>query len=189
MNIFVLDLDPQVAASYHCDRHVLKMIIEYSQLLSTAHRILDGEPYVGLSKSGRKVRRWRLPEAIDDKVYQATHVNHPCAVWARTNAPNYGWLWCLTHEVSRQYTERYGKIHKCQSVLCEQLAERPKAFGSAIIGKYTPFPLAMPDKYKSADPVESYRAYYLGEKMGFAKWAHSETPPFIQEAYAHVLHF
>lgn len=42
MNIFVLDRDPYIAASYHCDKHVVKMICEYAQLLSTAHRQLDG---------------------------------------------------------------------------------------------------------------------------------------------------
>lgn len=45
MNIFVLDRDPYIAASYHCDKHVVKMIVEYAQLLSTAHRQLDGTPH------------------------------------------------------------------------------------------------------------------------------------------------
>ena len=44
MNIFVLDQNPYNAAEYHCDRHVVKMIVEYAQLLSTAHRQLDGTP-------------------------------------------------------------------------------------------------------------------------------------------------
>ena len=43
MNIFYLHKDPDICAEYHCDKHVLKMIIEYAQLLSTAHRMLDGE--------------------------------------------------------------------------------------------------------------------------------------------------
>lgn len=44
MNIFVLDRDPYIAAQMHCDKHVIKMICEYAQLLSTAHRQLDGTP-------------------------------------------------------------------------------------------------------------------------------------------------
>jgi hypothetical protein len=42
MNIFYLDEDPKICAQYHCDKHVVKMIIEYAQLFSTAHRVLDG---------------------------------------------------------------------------------------------------------------------------------------------------
>jgi hypothetical protein len=32
MNIFYLDEDPKICAQYHCDKHVVKMIIEYAQL-------------------------------------------------------------------------------------------------------------------------------------------------------------
>ena len=37
MNIFYLSDDPQICAEQHCDKHVVKMCIEYAQLLSTAH--------------------------------------------------------------------------------------------------------------------------------------------------------
>ena len=43
MNIFYLHEDPQTSAKMHCDKHVVKMIIEYAQMLSTAHRMLDGK--------------------------------------------------------------------------------------------------------------------------------------------------
>ena len=43
MNIFVLDKNPIKAAQQHCDKHVVKMILESAQMLSTAHRILDGK--------------------------------------------------------------------------------------------------------------------------------------------------
>ena len=38
MNIFVLHEDPITAAKHHCDKHVVKMILESAQLLCTAHR-------------------------------------------------------------------------------------------------------------------------------------------------------
>lgn len=44
MNIFYLDKNPVMAAQYHCDQHVVKMILETAQMLSTAHRVLDGIP-------------------------------------------------------------------------------------------------------------------------------------------------
>ena len=43
MNIFYLHPNPQTAARMHCDKHCVKMILEYAQLLSTAHRDLDGD--------------------------------------------------------------------------------------------------------------------------------------------------
>ena len=57
MNVFVLDYDPKTAAEMHCDKHTVKMILETAQLLSTSHRLLDGDRYIGESKSGRKAKR------------------------------------------------------------------------------------------------------------------------------------
>ena len=59
MNIFYLSDDPQLCAEQHCDKHVVKMCIEYAQLLSTAHRILDGKEYTVI-QNGRRIKRWRL---------------------------------------------------------------------------------------------------------------------------------
>ena len=42
MNVFALHQHPIAAAKMHCDKHVVKMILETAQLLSTAHRMLDG---------------------------------------------------------------------------------------------------------------------------------------------------
>ena len=53
MNIFYLDEDPVTCARMHVDKHVVKMIVEYAQLLSTAHRVVDGRESIDLSKHGR----------------------------------------------------------------------------------------------------------------------------------------
>ena len=53
MNIFYLHKDPEVSAKMHCDKHVVKMIIEYAQMLSTAHRMLDGKIVRKPSRSGK----------------------------------------------------------------------------------------------------------------------------------------
>lgn len=39
MNIFVLSTNPVECASFHNDKHVVKMIVEYAQLLSSVHRV------------------------------------------------------------------------------------------------------------------------------------------------------
>lgn len=42
----------------------------------------------------------------------------------------------------------------------------------------TPFALAMPDKHKTADPVESYRSYYMSEeKQKIASWKKRRAKP------------
>ena len=80
MNIFYLSYDPRTAAAEHCDKHVVKMIVEYAQLLSTAHRVLDGIPYYDVSKNNRKVKRFKLDEPRESNLYKACHINHPSAV-------------------------------------------------------------------------------------------------------------
>ena len=67
MNIFYLDNDPVKCAEMHCDKHIVKMIIEYAQLMSTAHRMLDGKHYIDDS-SGRRIQRWRLQDGDMDAV-------------------------------------------------------------------------------------------------------------------------
>ena len=79
MNIFMLHMNTEENVKLHCDKHVVKMILEYAQMLSTAHRLIDG-PY-GLY--------------IDEKVYRATHDNHPCTIWVRDNCANYRYMYDL----------------------------------------------------------------------------------------------
>ena len=87
MNIFYLDTNPIKAAELHCDKHVVKMIIEYAQLMSTAHRVLDGELYEDRTANNRRIKRWRLNNNdMENVVYKASHINHPSAIWTRANA-------------------------------------------------------------------------------------------------------
>ena len=114
MNIFYLDHDTQKCAEMHNDKHVVKMILEYAQLLSTAHRILDGVLSTGVSASGRKKTVYVLADDRDTTLYSATHVNHPSAVWVRQSDANYMWLAELLEMVCGEYTYRYGKVHKVE---------------------------------------------------------------------------
>jgi hypothetical protein len=51
----------------HLDKHVVKMIIEYAQLMSTAHRFLDGEEYIDLTANGRRIKRWRMNDDLENQ--------------------------------------------------------------------------------------------------------------------------
>lgn len=172
MNIFFLSKDTRECAEYHCDRHVVKMILEYNQLLSTAHRLIDGHLVDGLSKSGRKRKVWVLDEPRDSVLYSATHMNHPSAVWCRQSVDTYKWLHTMLGELLKEYTRRYNKVHAC-SRLFEPLSDVPKNLKAA--GWIDP-PPAMPDHCKvPGNSIQSYRNYYIKEKSRFATWK-TQTP-------------
>jgi hypothetical protein len=187
MNIFYLHKDPVKAAEMHVDKHVVKMILESCQLLSTAHRVLDGIQQIGKSKTGRNVKRWVIPEQythglidLDSVLYQATHVNHPSAVWVRKSLLNYKWLHALLVALCNEYTYRYSKIHKCESDgLVHILSVAP--FNSPHVPFTEPTP-AMPDQYKvSENSIQSYRNYYNGEKQRMFSWKKRDVPEFINK--------
>ena len=155
MNIFFLDEDAKLCAQAHCDKHVIKMILEYAQMMSTAHRVLDP------------------PSELIEPMYKPTHKNHPAAVWVRESDANYQWTHDLWFWLCKEYWWRYDKIHKTWEKLYNKLSHTPLNIPS---GSFTTPPLCMPDEYKIEtgnsvqDAIESYRKYYLEDKSSFAKW-------------------
>ena len=79
MNIFYLDPDPSTCAKMHLDKHVVKMIIEYAQLMSTAHRVLDGEQYTDKTANNRNIQRWRMKDELSEHTLykQVMLIIHP----------------------------------------------------------------------------------------------------------------
>lgn len=184
MNIFYIDKDPVQAAQWMVDKHVVKMILESAQLLSTAHRVLDGnqvveQKYINGSVPARfrNVKRWRLNDARDPVVYQATHVNHPSAVWCRQSIENYNWLVEHFFALGDEYTHRYNKKHKCFGDLSYMLQSPPKNLQDYDM---TLMPSAMADEYKiSNDPCTNYRNYYKIGKSRMHKWTNRQPPEWI----------
>ena len=149
MNIFYLSHDVEECARFHCDKHLIKMVLEYSQLLSTAHRVIDGTESTGKSATGRMMRRWVLPDDREGKLYKATHINHPSAIWVRKSYQNYVWLWKLLDALCTEYTYRYGKVHKCQETgLVDELMYPPMNIPAHV--EFTEPTPAMPDSVKVA---------------------------------------
>lgn len=176
INIFYIHTDPVIAAQELVDRHVVKMILESCQLLSTAHRILDGVEYVALSPAGRKVKRWRLHDSREDVLYSATHINHPSAVWVRQSAANYRWLYDHLHAMIHEYAYRYGKLHKCNDLLYP-LFNVPDNIPQV---PFSAPPPAMDTKYIiSEDAVENYRNYYREGKKHLHGWKKRQVPNWI----------
>lgn len=139
MNIFVLDYDLDKCAASMCDKHVVKMVLETAQLLSAAVRKIS-------------------PDNIPESAYKLTHASHPCTKWASESRANFNWLRELGLAISREYTHRYGKIHKSSLVI----EDMPILAGG---DEMTKFAQAMPLQFKKMDAVAAYRAYYIGDKL------------------------
>jgi hypothetical protein len=197
MQIFALHIDPHIAAKYHCDKHVLKMVVEYAQLMSTAHRVLDGTRKTLVKPNGKKQHLYLLDgERVvlnpagkkyiisNPKLYNTTHVNHPCGVWLRESTANYYWLLGLLEECLLEYNRRYSKIHKIQKPvgrsqhsILQRLSDAP---ANLKHGELTEFAMAIPENYKVPnDPIASYKAFYIGDKARFAKWTNTDLPEWF----------
>lgn len=164
MNIFFLHLNQRKCAKWHVDKHVVKMILESTQLLCSAHHIFPN-----------KNNLYTPP-------YKLTHKNHPCSKWVRESLSNYKWLVKLAKELCFEYTYRYGKIHKCEAYIFELENNFPDI---KDIGLTTPAQ-AMNEEYKSSDNnieniIEAYKNYYYFEKYDLHSWKKRNVPEFIKE--------
>lgn len=178
MNIFILDENPRTAASMHCDKHVPKMVVESAQMLSTAHRMLDGVETKKRSKSGKTMSKYyMLGDTREHHLYNAVHFNHPCTVWTRESSQNYLWHYKLFIALCDEYTKRYGKIHLTDKSLREHLKVTPNNIPDI---EMTPFRLAMksnPECMDESNPIESYRKFYMTKQERFKmEWKNTQTP-------------
>ena len=152
MNIFILDKEVEKCAEYHCDKHVIKMILESAQMLSAVVR-LNGH----------------------DIGYKLTHKNHPCTIWARESLSNYNWLVRLTRLLNYEYRYRYDKDINHKSYDLVKTLPIPDLPDIGL----TPFAQAMPDQYKNKNAVKAYRDYYINEKSSFLTWTKRKKPTWM----------
>ena len=155
MNIFILDKDVKKCAQYHCDKHVVKMILETAQLLCGVHHV--------------------TAQVTDQVPYKLSHKNHPCAIWTRESLSNYLYLCELGLALCDEYTHRYGKRHKSLQVILWCINNRPNIPDK----EFTEPAKAMPEEYKVKSVVDSYRNYYRGAKSGFTTWNNRDIPKWF----------
>ena len=177
MNIFVLDLDQKLAAEYHCDKHIIKMVTETAQILST---VLTHYKTV----------------FVDTKsmLYKPTHVHHPCTKWAAQEITHFVWTVDLLDALINEYDYRFGKPHRYESA--RRILKTCKAVvpNSESIDKPRYYSFAGPDTvvkevtgnyitsryYPPNITVELYRNYYKNHKKHLHKWTKRETPNWIE---------
>lgn len=145
MNIFILDRNPRIAATMHCDEHLNKMILEGAQLLSTVANAL-------LSKQS-------------SMLYSSTHENHPCVHWLKESGANCNWLALLVEGLEAERQLRFGKRDEHLSMQKARYAM--EVVGSlASNGSLTPFAVVIPEPVIRANQNgnhsvrELYQRYY-----------------------------
>lgn len=158
MNLFILSLLQKKCAEYMIDKHVHKILLEAVQMLCTAVHILTS--------------------SCDPMLYRISHKNHPVSIWCRESRENFMWTLDLVDALHEewQYRHDHDKVHKSYLVALYIRQHIPPHFPSNDL---TPFALAMPDQYKTDDPVESYRDYYKAEKASIATWKKRSKPTWF----------
>lgn len=175
MNIFAVDQCPVIAAQSHFDLHVNKMVVEVGQLLSTAHRVLDGKKEI-IIENKRKKTIYTHP-TLDDVLYKATHVDHPSAVWIRQSSENYNWAYRYFGALCNEFTHRYNKSHLTKEKLLDVLRDAPNKIP---VGSQTPFAIAFkkfPKCVVMFDKIKSYRNFYLTKQLTMKTvWTNRDIP-------------
>lgn len=178
MNIFQLSETgcPVEAAQMHCDKHVIKQLLESVQILCSVYHI--------------KASHLDIP-------YKLSHKNHPSCIWTRSSRGNFEWLIQHSKALCEEYTKRYGKIHKSQAIL--EWCKTQKVHLSFDINDLQPFSVAIGgDKecrkrirnFNDLPVWQQYRLYYVFDKP-FAKWDRLQNTPQwfldIKQKYGIVL--
>lgn len=154
MNIFWLDENLQTNAQYYCDKHVVKMPLEFAQMLSSA------------------MHHCKL-----DAPYRLTHANHPCSKWVRKSLSNYQLLYDLALAVGDEYTHRYGKIHKSTALLLDNVIPRDiDLFDYGV----TPKPNCTKMRFDT-DIITTYRNYYNQDKAYMCTYKNRNWPEWLRK--------
>lgn len=147
MNIFYINEDPIIAAQELADDHIRKMQIESAQMCCTAH--------------------W---ETGSEAPYKRAHWNHPSTKWVRESIQHYDWLVEHGLEICSEFTKRYGKLHKTQSVLEWLKQNKPQILDNG----FAPPPQCMPEEFKMEDTIEAYKNFYINDKIKIKKLTYNK---------------
>ena len=163
MNIFYIHDNPKTAAQMLADDHIRKMQIESAQMLCTTFRHFGFEA-----------------------PYKKAHYNHPSTKWTRESQANFDWL--LEHglEICEQFELRYKKPHATKQVLLWVKENKHLLVDKFPKTEFTPVPLCMPDEFKKQDVIESYRNFYINDKIKIKKlnWNKlNNRPEWVGDCY------
>ena len=165
MMLFLLSLDVQECARWHCDKHVVKMILEIVQMLYTTWHVNNpNDPRLDTAPMCKNTGK---------PGYRKAHPNHPMTKWMRESKANYKFAVRLAAALALEFKFRYKKYHGCTDHVLWMGNNTPNFTKK----EKTPVPQCMPDQYKvKGDSVQAYRNYYIGDKVSFATWKYRGLP-------------
>ena len=186
MNLFILSLDPKECAEMMMDVHIVKIILEAVQMLSTAKRLLSvcrpecAGSLVGLKPAEKRAILLQA-NALELPVYRVAHASHPVCIWVRQSRANFMWTLDLVDAMHNEWRYRYNHPdtvqHKSYVVAQYLRANVPESFPDTVL---TPFAVAMPEECKVPfDVIGSYRLYYKSNKRSFATWKKRAPPDWF----------
>ena len=180
MNRFILAADPQDIPELMCDQHVIKMITEEGQMLSSAIR-QHMPNFASQHDAG-----------LFNTSPNSGYSRHPCTRWAADNKANFEWAIDLFFHMSVEYTCRFGTEHGTQTRLggLLLLAITCDEYGVSFPdGKLTSHPQCFGSLQQACEttewwPVQAYRTYYRHKQSTFKKpmrWTSQSQPSFMYE--------
>ena len=151
MQLFILDRDPEVAASMLCDSHLRKMCLETAQILSSIMTIKNISPESGMPK--------------------AYNLKHPVITALETP---YKIDWIVLHNIAlhREYIRRFGKEHSYMKLAMQYkkyLFSENAEFDDSFCRNFKDF------QSPHQDIVAAYRSYYIHKKSIMKKWSYTNA--------------
>lgn len=144
MNLFWL------RAALLADPHVVKMPLEYAQLLSNAYYTYGQQSPCG---------------------YRETHARHPCSIWVAQSRQHWDAVVQLAFGVLREYTRRFSRVHACWYKIAHMVRSPPRfdkappTFKSGTargqLDSFNDVPLCMPEEFMHESAAVAYHRYYL----------------------------
>lgn len=90
MNIFFVSDDPSEAARSLCDRHIVKMILESTQMICACYHVTQ--------------QAHKLPPEL---IMKPVHQNHVSTRWIRLSSSNFEWICIHLETLVKEYDQRY----------------------------------------------------------------------------------
>ena len=161
VNLFYLDHNPKKCASYYCDKHVIKILVEILQILSQIHHNI-----------GTKKPTYKKCKAI--------HSTLAPYVWASHSVGNYKYCIELAKALLNEYKFRYNKnTHRSEKALVWLENNIPQKI---ILKNKTKFLLTnnvriYSDYFKNI--ITASRYLYVDFKCSEDKWTNRSKPEWF----------
>lgn len=167
MNRFIIDHHPGAIAKQLCDKHIVKMPTEEAQMLCTT------------------IRQYAPDYADEHELYKTAHPKHPCTIWAGKTRANFMFAYELYEAMLNEYKHRFMRDHGAgnPSTTNPLASSEHIRYASRFIpeGSLTPHPECFGEHThlvtKQPWPVDSYRQYYIVDKMDIALYNNGRDMP------------